>query len=418
MAADLLINRAQILMRQSRFEEAGTILKDLLRQEPNNVYLLALLAQVELQQEHAARAEQLINSAIGLSPDTSYLYYIKARIALQNEQYNEAEKHLQQAISIDPGEADYFALMASVKLTRKQYAQALEMAEEALDRDAENILGANVRSTALLKLNRKDEFYQAMEGALAHDPNNAYTHANYGWGLLEKGDHEKALGHFREALKNDPHYAYAQGGMMEALKARYLFYRLFLRYSFFISNLTAKYQWVVIVGFYVVSRALNSLSENNPALQPFLMPVLIVMALFAFSTWVIAPLSNLFLRFNMYGKYLLDKREKMSSNFVAGSLLVCLGGLAGYLATDRSAWLIVALVGFAMMIPLGTMFSVKNHHPKLVIYASVMLLLGLLGIYTAFRQGDIYNTFTALFLFSFIAYQWIANFLRIRQSNR
>ena len=417
MAADILINRAQILMQQSRYEEAGNILKDLLRQEPNNVYVLALLAQVELLQDRAGRAEELISSAIGLSPDTGYLYYIKARIHLQRDQYNEAEKFLREAISLDPGQADYFALLASVKLTRKQYAEALDLAEEALGRDAENILGANIRSAALLKLNRKEEFLQAMEGALSHDPNNAYTHANYGWGLLEKGNHREAMNHFREALKNDPGSASAQSGMMEALKARYLFYRLFLRYSFFISNLAAKNQWVVIIGFYLVSRVLGSLAERYEGLQLFLTPILVLMALFAFSTWVIMPLSNLFLRFNTYGQYLLGKQEKMSSNFVAASLLVCLGGLVMYFVSSQPAWLTVALFGFAMMIPLSALFSLKNHNNKMMIYTLVMFLLGALGIYTAFSTGAPFNLFTTLFLIGFVGYQWIANFLRIRQSN-
>ena len=93
-------------------------------------------------------------------------------------------------------------MLANFKLSRKKYEEALEIANEALEIDAENILALNTRSTSLLKLNRKEESFETIEGALREDPNNAYTHANFGWGLLEKGDHKKALEHFREALKN------------------------------------------------------------------------------------------------------------------------------------------------------------------------------------------------------------------------
>ena len=405
-------------MQQNRYEEAGRILKDLLQQEPNNVYVLALLAQVKLEQNDLQQAGQLINSAIGLSPDTDYLYYVKAVVARQADRYDEAEASLQQAIELNPQAAHYFALWASVKLMRKQYTAALELADEALELDPEHILGLNIRSTALLKLNKKEDSFSTIEGALSHDPNNPATHINYGWGLLEKGDHKKALEHFREALKINPNLQEAQAGMAEALKAKYVFYRLFLKYAFFMSNLTAKYQWGVIIGFYVASRVLQGLARTYESLQPVLTPITILIALIAFSTWVIMPISNLFLRLNPYGKYLLNRNERLSSDFVGISLLVMIAGVAGYLVLGGSSWLVVAMVGFAMMVPLSSMFSSSAHRGKLIAYAAAMAVVGAAGIFQAFRTGEPFNTFTTIFLFGFIAYQWIANFLRIRHSNR
>lgn len=414
--ADTLINRAQILMQQNRFEEAGNILKDLLSQQPNNVYVLAMMSQVKLQQGDIKDAEQLINSAIGLSPDTDYLYYVKARLAITNNKFDEAEGLLKQSIELNPEGADYFALWASVKLTRKKFEEALELADEALDRDPENILGLNIRSTALVKLNRKEDAFTTIEGALAHDPNNAYTHSNYGWSLLEKNDHKKALVHFREALKNNPNLSHAQAGMAEALKAKYLFYRLFLKYAFFMGNLAKKYQWGLIIGVYLATRILREIAQRNENLQPVLTPILILIALVAFSTWVITPISNLFLRFNPYGQYLLDKEEKWSSNFVGISLLICITGFLLYFFNSNESWLLVAIFGFAMMVPLGSMFT-KGDNKKLIIYAGIMFLLGSLGIVQSFKTGQSFNIFTTLFLLGFIAYQWIVNYLQIKKSN-
>ena len=82
----------------------------------------------------------------------------------------------------------------------------MELADRSLEIDAENLLGLNTRSTALLKLNKSEESFSTIEGALREDPNNAYTHANYGWGLLEKGSHKKALEHFKESLKHNPNF--------------------------------------------------------------------------------------------------------------------------------------------------------------------------------------------------------------------
>lgn len=415
--ADSLINRAELLMQQGRFGEAGDLLKDLLKQQPDNVHVLAMLSQVKLEEKDIKSAEEFINSAIGLSPDIDYLYFIKARVCLQQDQYDETENYLQRSIELNPEDADYFALWASVKLMRKKYKEALQLANKALEFDGENLLALNTRSTALLKLNREEDSFSTIEGALAHDPNNAYTHSNYGWGLLEKGDHKKALEHFKEALRNNPHLQHAQAGMGEALKARYLFYRLFLKYAFFMSNLTAKYQWGVIIGFYIITRILQSLAKNFEGLQPFLTPLIILVAFFAFSTWVITPLSNLFLLLNPYGKYLLDKDEKLSSNLVGISLLVCIAGITGYLFQSNLAWMVIAVFGFAMMVPLGSVFSSTMHRNKMIIYTMAMLLLGLAGIVLTFIKGDPFNIFNTLFIIGFVAFQWIANYLHIKQSN-
>ncbi len=414
---DHLLQRAQILIQQNRYDDAGDLLRNILSHDPNNVFVLAMLSQVKLHQQNLQEAEELIDSAIGLSPDTAYLFYIKANVDIQNNNYDAAENNLQQAINIDPEEANYFALWSSVKLYRKQYTRALELADAALERDAENIAGLNTRSTALLKLNRKEDSFSTIEGALAQDPTNAYTHSNYGWGLLEKGDHKKALEHFREALKNNPNLQHAQAGMAQALKAKYLLYRLFLRYAFFMGNLAKKNQWAVIIGFYLATRLINLLAKSYERLQPILIPFMVLVALFAFSTWVITPVSNLFLRLNPYGKYLLDKKEKLSSDFVGGSLLICILGIILYLLSKNDNWLLVAVFGFAMMVPLGSMFASGNNKNKLVIYSAVMFVIGVIGIVEAFNTLDPFNIFSILFLIGFVAFQWIANFMKIKQSN-
>ncbi len=413
-----LLNRAQILIQQNRFDEADKLLSELIGQDPDNSYLLAMSGEVALELGDSAKAEDLVNRAIHLDPEIDSFYYIKSRVMLQLERYDEAEKSLSTAIELDPEDADYFALWASIKLSRKQFDQALDLANKALELDPENLLGLNTRSTAQLKLNKKDASFETIEGALKEDPNNAYTHTNYGWNLLEKGDHKKALTHFSEALKNDPNLEYAQQGMVEALKAKYFLYRLFLKYSFWIGNLSSKYQWGAIIGFYFAYRFLNNISRNNEALQPYLIPVLVLMAVAAFSTWVITPISNLFLRLNKYGKHLLEKNEILSSNFVGLSLLTFFLGIGLFVFYNDYKWLIIAAFGFAMMVPLSVMFSTSRFKYFLPVYAVAMFLIGIAAISNAVSTGVLFNSFSMIFIFGFIAFQWIANFLLIKADNR
>ncbi len=418
MSEEHIISRITILFQQQKFSDAEILLKDLLSQEPNNTHYLHLLAEAKLQQDKFEEAEAIIDNAIGLAPDDANLFYVKARIALQQERMDDAEMLVTQAIALDPYDADYFALMSNIKLQRKDYETALQMADEGLQIDAENLMALNSRSAALIKLNRSEESFQTIEGALREDPNNAYTHANYGWGLLEKGNHKKALYHFKESLQNDPNYEYAQAGLLEALKARNIFYRWFLKYSFWIGNFTSKYQWGVIIGFYLVVRLIRSMATANETVRPYLTPIIVLLTIVAFSTWIMGPIGNLFLRFNKYGQLLLDKKEKLSSNLVAMSVLILMGGLAAYFLLKVEAYILVAAYGFAMMVPYGVMFSPSKPKYALVIYSIALAVLGLLAIYTGFTTGNILNVSTSIFGIAFLAFQFIVNFMVIKQSNR
>ena len=414
---DYSLSKVGILIQQKKYEAAEKILRQLLAQEPTNIHYLALLAELNLQQDRLDKAESIVDDAIGLSPDTAHLYFIKSRIDIQKDKYDDAEKNIWQSIRLDPFTADYYAWLSNIKLARKQYDEALELADQALEIDPEDLLALNVRSTVLMKQNRKEESFETIEGALRHDPNNAYTHANYGWSLLEKGDHKKALKHFKEALKNNPNFAYAQKGMIEALKASNPVYRMFLKYAFWMGNLTAKYQWGFILGFYLGTQGLSRLADENASLKPFLVPLVIVLTLFAFSTWVIKPISNLFLRFNAYGKFLLDKKEKMSSNFLAVSLTVLLSGLLLYMFLSDERYLYVAAYGFAMMVPLSIMF-VPSRFNSLLIYTIAMAVIGVAALGAAFANNAAFDTLATIFLIGFIAFQWLANFLMIRSNNK
>ena len=415
MTEDHRLSKVKILIQQKKYAGAEKILSGLLTEDPNNIHFLSLLAEANFQQGKFDQANSILDHTIGLSPDTPQLFYLKSHIALQQDKLNEAEKHINQAIALDPYDADYFASLANIKLGRKQFEEALETANRALEIDAENLLALNTRGTALNKLNRSNDFFETIEYALREDPNNAYTHANYGWGLLEKGDYKKALEHFKEALSNNPTFDYAQSGMLEALKATNPVYRLFLKYSFWMGKLTAKYQWGVIIGFLLGFRALRTVARYNEAFQPYLTPLIVALALIAFSTWIIVPVSNLFLRFNKYGQLLLRKKEKMSSTFVAASLGVFIIGLLLYVVLSDEKMLTIAVFGFTMMLPLGTMFSPSKNKYGLLVFTIALATVGLISIGLTFSTGKIFNFMTAIFIFGFIT---AANYMLIKENNQ
>lgn len=415
--SDQAFQRVELLLQQERYEDAEGILQDLLKNDPDDAVVLSFLAEVKLQADDYLTAHHFIDQSLAITPNNPALHHLKARILIQENRFKEAIDFIEEAIQLDPEDADYHALKALILLQQKKFQESLDAADQALELDAENLLALNMRTSALQKLDRKEDAFITIEGALKEDPNNSFTHANYGWNLLETGDHKKALEHFKQSLQQNPGNEYAQQGMIQAIKAGNLIYRLFLKYSFFMANLTSKYQWGVIIGFFVGVRLLRGLAASNEAMRPFLIPLIILLSLVAFSTWIITPVSNLLFRLHPYGKYMLDKQEIKSANLVGISLLLAVIGFGAYLATNQAGWLVLGFLGLTLTMPLGNMFASSTNKWVLQWYPLAMALVGALAVYDSFSTNELFTTYSSIYLIGLFAYQWIANALIIREGN-
>ncbi|MFQ3574945.1 MAG: hypothetical protein SNJ77_00760, partial [Cytophagales bacterium] len=321
------------------------------------------------------------------------------------------------AISISPNQAEFYTLLSKIYYLRKNFEQSLMFSEKALELDSQNLDALNTMSLALIKLKRSKESFKTIEGALSEDPNNPYTHASYGWNLLETGDHKKALLHFQESLKIDPTLEVSKEGMKEAIKAGNFLYRIFLKYQFWMSKLTSKYQWGVIIGIWMLSKILNEVSERNQSLSPFINPIIYLFAGAVLLTWLIVPISNVFLRFNRYGDYLLKPFEKKNANLVAVCLLFSLFCfLIGYLA-DFGYLVYAGVFALLLSIPGSTFFNQFDKQWALKLLFFLMLFFSFSSSMLILKAFPFFNLMTILFFISLYAFQILINFLSIKEDN-
>jgi tetratricopeptide (TPR) repeat protein len=326
----------------------------------------------------------------------------------------EAEQSIRSAISMHPRNPDYFGLLAAVKCDQKEFSKGLEYANEGLAIDPDNLQCLNMRAHALFKLDKKDEAYETIREALNHDPENDVTHANLGWGLLERGDHKKALTHFREALKINPNSDSAKAGLIQGLKARYVFYRWFLRYAFFVTNLKGKYQWALIIGLYIGIQIINKIADSDPQLATILKPIVYVYIAFALSTWIVTPLTNLFLRLNVYGRFALSKDQIQASNFVGVAFFAAVAALIGYLINGSDVLLSTVIVGASLMIPFSSMFGHERPSTRKIFIGLAFFLafLGILHIVEVAMLGT--AGLLSIYAIGVLAYGFAANMVKIK----
>lgn len=394
--------RVALLLAHRRFADAEREIMQWLSVSPDDSDAKYLLSVCRLQQNDPKEAERLIREAIHTEPGNDRYFFQLAQVYIHQDLYSAAEKTLREAISLFPEDPDYWGLLASIRLIQKEYEDALALANHGLALDPDHILSLNVRSGALLKMKRTDDAFRSLENTLSKDPQNSMTYASYGWAELEKGNHKQAMGYFRESLKLNPHDEYARSGMVQALKARYWLYRIYLSYAFWISNFKSQYQWGILIGFMVVSR--------------FLGPFRYAYIAFALFTWLAAPLSNLLLRLNAYGRYLLTEEEIKSSNLVGVSLTVSLAMFGAWFVTPQPFLLLGGILFAALMIPLSTVFAAGYPRGRrtLQLYAAAMTLVAIGATVWSAMDGRMDNLLVAVFAIGFFAHGFLANYLIIR----
>jgi tetratricopeptide (TPR) repeat protein len=400
--------RGIVLFNQNRHDLADREFRQELAESPDNALAHAFLALCLTEQDRKDEARREADEAIRLDPGIAFCHYVLGRVLCGQDRLKDAEAAVQEAIRLDPDDADYLGLLSSIEIGRSRWEAALAAADRGLALDPEHNTCINLRALALVQLGRKAEAEQTLGSALANDPENALTHANQGWALLHRSDHRRALEHFREALRIDPELEWARSGIVEALKARYLIYRLMLRFFLWMGRQTRLAQWVVILGFVFGRQILASVARANPALAPFVIPILVLSFAFLMLTWISSPLFNLALRFNRFGRLALSREQRIASSWIGGCFLLAAASFFVYIVNANAVASFGMLYFGLLLLPLAVTFGRPPGRARWVMaaYTGALVLMGLpiLSMILLDRAGPWKNIDLALRLFQYFLY--------------
>jgi tetratricopeptide (TPR) repeat protein len=417
-------DRGVLLFQQGRHDLASQEFRRGLSEDPDNSLAHAFLALCLSESKQKDEALREADESVRLDPASALSHYARSRVLLELQRLREASQAIKEAIGLDPYDADYRGLLASIEMGRHRWAEALEVAESGLAIDPENTACVNLRAMALTQLGRKAEAAATLGSALADDPENAVTHANQGWAYLHQSDPKRAIEHFREALRLDPELDWARVGMIEALKAKHLIYRVMLRFFLWMGRQSSWAQWGFILGFLFGQRLLSSIARDRPELEVLIVPILILSFIFLLLTWISVPLFNFLLQLNRFGRLALSREQKIEANLIGGCFTIAVCGLIATVvffqrpAIRDPAALTMGIFGL-LILPLRVTF-LQSGTLRLVLGFGTLVLAGLalprLGVsyvpgtklfgspefiskcFGYFIQGAIYSTWLPLLL--------------------
>lgn len=417
MELDKSLYKAEHLLKQERYNEAQKEVKSYLASDPESIPALIILIHCYLGMGNDEKADELADQLVKRNPADPEVLFLKGAIQAQLGKRKSALKFLDSALAYNPLITEAHGLKAVIYFEQAEFEEALEAANTGLRIDPENETCLVQRSMALLKLGRKDEHLDANQQALKSNPMNSRTHASVGYSALETGDHGKAKEHFREALRIDPGNEYARQGMLQAIKATNLFYRLFLKYVFWMQSLKPQVRWGVIIIGYLLIQGLNNYSASLGALTPFAEVVIVVYMVFAISTWIIGPVSNIFLRFHAFGKFILTEEETGVANKCAALLSAAVFGAILLYAADEGAlqwknlgiYLLSAGIALTVVVSSVANRSLQKSKKRLARLGKIFAVAcGILIVSAIVLPGLAFNLFNWL-IYGFIGYQFYAN---------
>lgn len=345
---------AQYLRDLGRHEEAVANLHRHLAHHPDDS-----MGHIELAINRMNMEGQLTNAledakrATGLMPGEAFPLALQSRILSRLDREKEALPMAESAIALDP-EFDYAWSSKGIALIGlSRWKEAEESLRQALEIDPDSETASNLLSHALRMQNRLSESEDESRRRLARDPENAFSFANSGWAALQRGQIKEAEGLFKESLRLDPNMEYAREGLKQSYRARSAFFRLFLKWAFFMQRFSEGNRLAIAIGMIVGFKVLRHLFASvNPVL---VIPLAIAYYLFLFGTWLASGLANFFLLSDANARLSLDKGEKAEGvvvgTFFIGGLLLLITGLAltQYGISVIGGGLMIAAIPFSMV---------------------------------------------------------------------
>ncbi|GAA5121805.1 hypothetical protein JIN84_01215 [Luteolibacter yonseiensis] len=357
--------RARLLRERGRHEEAVAMLLSHLAHQPEDpsAFIELALNRCEIPGQRQLALEDA-RTATGLLPSHPYPLSLQSRILSELERQKEALPLAESAISLDPefGHAWNSKCLALIGLRRWKEAEACARISLGLDADDES--ASNLLSLALRLQNRLDESEDESRRRLERDPENAFSFANSGWAALQRGDIKGAENHFKECLRIDPQMEYARDGLKQSYRARSAFFRLFLKWTFFLQRFSKNNQLLIVIGMIVGFRVLRNLAAT---VHPMLVvPVVLLYFLFVFGSWLAGGLANFFLLRDPVARFSLDPGEKAEGAAMGGLFF---GGLIALVAGFSLGIQPAGVVGGAMMIatlPVSMVFTNPSRIGRMV----------------------------------------------------
>ena len=107
--------------------------------------------------------------------------------------------------------------LATLYVQTGENEKALNVIEDAIKIDPDDLNIIVAQANVYLKLDRREDFFNAMKGLIEKDPTNATWHFNLGVGNAESGNKDEAFKNYERAIELNPKYVDAYNNIVNLI---------------------------------------------------------------------------------------------------------------------------------------------------------------------------------------------------------
>jgi tetratricopeptide (TPR) repeat protein len=412
--------RALLFVRQGRYREAESYLRQAIQSDPDDPQSFFFLATC-LMHDPKTRPEALlmIDRALRLRPMQAFYHAQRANILILLSRTKEALAEVQAARSLAPDSPDSYVAESLAMLVCGKPREAERAARQALALDAGNEAAGDSLADALRMQGRLEESAVEVRGLLGKNPENPWAHSSAGMLALQRGAVREAQEYFLSALRIDPEHREAREGLLHAFRSRMPLYGTYLKYSFAMEKLGRGGRTAVVIGLLVLMQIANIAFVGSLAS----VGVIVVALYFLFVLWIWAAKSigNLFLLFDRFARHSLCSGEKQEALVVGGGALAGVALFVAGLLLKQVGVVIIGLTLVAGAFPMSLVFTNRSEIGRVVfgVIGGVVYLGGLISLLLVMLPaGATLDAVTALFgwiMILALVTTWVGNIPALRR---
>ena len=145
----------EVLLTQKKRDEAGRLVADILKEDPNDSDAIAMRASMSLSsgdREQLSSAITDLETVVKKTPENPVTRYNLGRALLSKGSVEPARAQFEQALKIRPDYVPPRVSLAQISLQNRDYGKAVQASQEVLNRDPNNLPARLVRTRGLIGL--------------------------------------------------------------------------------------------------------------------------------------------------------------------------------------------------------------------------------------------------------------------------
>ena len=195
-----LIEEAQHLFNQEKFEDSKKICQKILKDDPKCLDALILISTIAIQTNHLDKSIEILDYTEKLYPDVLEIFFYKSHAYFQKKLYEKSLLNIDKAIALDNKNFNFLNLKGLIFLKIKNYEESIKNFEDSI---FINIKNSEAYTNLIFIHNELKNFNKALEiinKAITFFPNNSDYFDMRGKIYVSLNDLDNAKKNFLKAL--------------------------------------------------------------------------------------------------------------------------------------------------------------------------------------------------------------------------